>query len=82
MNTKLTLRLDEALIKRAKARARLLGKSLSQMVSDYFALLNDGADPEGGHPELPPLTRSLKGALRGGGVDRDDYLRYLDEKHR
>lgn len=80
MQTKLTLRLEEALIKRAKIRARTLGKSLSQIVSDYFALLNeDGGKPS---PELPPLTRSLKGALRGSDVDQGDYLRYLEEKHR
>ncbi len=82
MQTKLTLRLDEMLIRRAKARARLLGKSLSQMVADYFALLNEEAGQRRGSPELPPITRSLKGALRAGGVDRDDYLRYLDKKHR
>lgn len=80
MQTKLTLRLEEALIKRAKIRARKLGKSLSQIVSDYFTLLNE----DGGKApaELPPLTRSLKGALRGSDVDPGDYLRYLEEKHR
>ena len=79
MQTKLTLRLEEALIKRAKNRARKLGKSLSQIVSDYFALLNE--DDGKALPELPPLTRSLKGALRGSDVDQGDYLRYLEEKH-
>lgn len=80
MQTKLTLRLDDALIKRAKARAHALDKSLSQIVSDYFALLNgeNGKTP----PGLPPRTRSLKGALRKNAVDHDDYLRYLEEKHR
>lgn len=80
MQTKLTLRLEEALIKRAKTRARKLGKSLSQIVADYFALLNE----DGGKvpPELPPLTRSLKGSLRESDVDHGDYLRYLEEKHR
>ncbi len=36
MQTKLTLRLDEALIQRAKAEARRTGKSVSQLVAEYF----------------------------------------------
>jgi hypothetical protein len=36
METKLTLRLDEGLIKSAKKEARHRGTSLSQMVADYF----------------------------------------------
>lgn len=45
MNTKLTLRLEENLIKAAKRHAGTLGKSVSQMVADYFYLLeNDSMD--------------------------------------
>ena len=36
MNTKLTLRLDENLIKSAKNYASSSGKSVSQLVADYF----------------------------------------------
>ena len=36
MNTKLTLRLEEELIKSAKNHANIIGKSVSQMVADYF----------------------------------------------
>ena len=35
MNTKLTLRLDEELIKSAKIHASQYGKSVSQMVADW-----------------------------------------------
>lgn len=80
MQTKLTLRLDDSLIKRAKDHARKHGKSLSQIVSDYFVLLNENVGTV--QTELPAITRSLKGALRRVGVDQDDYLRYLEEKHR
>lgn len=80
MQTKLAPRLDDALIKRAKARAHALDKSLSQMVSGYFTLLNE--EPGKSYLELPPLVRSLKGALHGNDVGRSDYLRYLEEKHR
>ncbi len=80
MQSKLTLRLDERLIRRAKAIAKRRGKSVSQMVADYFASMEDAsAKPE---DPLTPLMRSLKGALRGAKVDRADYYNYLEGKHR
>jgi hypothetical protein len=41
MQTKLTLRLDKALVEKAKSYARRTGKSVFQMVADYFACLED-----------------------------------------
>lgn len=78
-STKLTLRLEKELIDRAKSFADRRGKSVSRMVADYFRLLGQG--DERGAPELPPITRSLKGALHGKTVDEADYRRYLEEKH-
>ncbi len=78
MQTKLTLRLDDRLIRRAKAYARRTGKSVSQVVGDFFARLDDEAVPE----DLSPVVRSLAGALRGGRVSEEDYRRYLVEKHK
>jgi hypothetical protein len=79
MQTKLTLRLEKRLIERAKRMAKKEGKSLSQMVADYFrALSRDSVLPE---DELPPITRSLFGLLKGTEVDEEDYRRYLDEKY-
>ena len=39
MNTKLTLRMDENLVAQAKAYAAKEGRSLSELVSAYFARL-------------------------------------------
>lgn len=39
MQTKLTLRLDHELIERAKAYARRTGKSVSEVVADFFIQL-------------------------------------------
>ena len=39
MGTKLTLRIDECLIKKAKAYSAKRGKSVSSMVADFFRLL-------------------------------------------
>ena len=62
MQTKLTLRLDDALINRAKSYAKKSGKSVSQIVAGYFSLLED--KPQKETSELTPLVRSLKGSLR------------------
>ena len=77
MQTKRTLRLDARLIERAKDHARRHRKSVSQMVADYFALL--GRQEEG--ESLAPLTRSLRGALRGADVDEEEYRRHLEERY-
>ena len=79
MQTKLTLRLDQDLIEQAKAYSAKHDKSLSQIVADYFALLEEA--PTGQALELTPLVSSLKGALRGSKVSEEDYHRHLEEKY-
>ena len=79
MQTKLTLRLEEDLIERAKVYAKGAGSSVSQLVAEYFAVLDARLDAEKG--ELTPLVRSMKGALRELDVDVDVYLRDREEKH-
>jgi len=80
MQTKLTLRMDDALVRKAKAHAKRTGRSLSQMVADFFALLDSPrTQPE---RDLSPAVRALKGALRGSKVTKEDYYRYLEEKYK
>jgi hypothetical protein len=78
MNTKLTLRLDEELIARAKRHSAKSGKSVSKLVSDYFALI-DARDAD---VEVTPRVRSLRGVLAGSGVSEREYRRHLEERHR
>lgn len=79
MSTKLTLRLEEDLIRSAKKHARILGKSVSQMVADYFYLLdNDTAKQQ---QPMTPIVKSLRGSLKGSGVDEEDYKKYLEDKY-
>lgn len=80
MNTKLTLRMDESLIRRAKQYSDETGKSVSRLVADYFALLEPGEAI--GSVTVTPRVRAWRGALAGHGLDERDYLRYLEEKHR
>jgi len=84
MQTKLTLRLDKKLIQSAKRYSARNGKSLSHMVADYFSLLSaseTGEEPATPVDRLPPITRSLYGALKAGDVSVEDYRRYLEDKH-
>ena len=78
MQTKLTLRVDEKLVKKAKAYAKKTGKSVSQLVAEYFSLLSPRPESE---RELTPAVRRLKGALKGGKSGAADYKTYLEEKH-
>lgn len=80
MNTKLTLRMDEALIGAAKEEASRRGKSVSQMVGDFFESLKPR--PRGQAEALPPITMSLVGVLARRRVSEDDYKRHLKEKYR
>ena len=79
MQTKLTLRLEENLIARAKIFAKRKGKSVSQLVADYFALLGSDGDVTG--PEMGPVTRSLRGVLCGSDVDERDYRKHIEDKY-
>lgn len=79
MQTKLTLRLDDELINRAKSYAKKKGKSVSQIVAGYFSVLD--AEPERETSEFTPLVRSLKGSLKGAKVGKKDYQEYLEEKY-
>lgn len=77
MQTKLTLRLDAGLVEQAKHVARENGKSVSQMVADYFVALSAVDRP------AAPLsgTQSLRGIMRGYDVSEQDYRTHLEEKH-
>ncbi|MCW9708204.1 DUF6364 family protein [Fodinibius salsisoli] len=79
MKNKLTLRLDDSLIKRAKKHAKQKGTSVSQMVADYFALIEiEDTSPS---KKLPPITSSLTGILKNTDIQEQDYKSYLEDKH-
>lgn len=80
MNTKLTLRLDDELIQSAKRFSSEHGKSVSQLVADYFALIEAGAASK--ETEPTPRVRSLLGALAGGTISEQDWRRHVEAKHK
>jgi len=87
MQTKLTLRLDDALIEKAKAWAQDRRISLSQAVAEIFAQLPGKRTRKTPSP-FSPWTRSLIGAAANKGKTptdekvRHDYLDYLAAKHK
>lgn len=79
MQVKLTLRMDAELIRKMKRYSKRNGKSISQMVADFFDLVNSEPDDE---EDISPRVRSLYGVLAGREVSEQDYRTYLEEKHK
>lgn len=81
MQTKLTLRLDSTLIRRAKEYAHQSGKSVSSVVAAYFASLGGQGN---GRKRPTPKSDSLYGILRSSKktVDESHYYKYLEKKYK
>jgi hypothetical protein len=77
MQTKLTLRLEDELIKQAKEHAKEQGKSLSQIVADYFTIFTKQNKKQ----KIAPITQSLIGILKDSSLDEKDYKKHLEEKY-
>ncbi len=78
MNTKLTLRMDEAVVRKAKIEAKRRGKSVSRMVAEFIESIGLQQNSE---KELPPTTASLVGILKGKEISKEDYKTHLQEKY-
>ena len=77
MNTKLTLTLENDVIKIAKDFAKEKGQSLSELVENYFKLLTKNSKTESSH-ELSPRVKALKGILKVN--EGFDYKEVLEEE--
>lgn len=73
---KLTLRLDEEIIERAKQLARERGDSVSGMTERYFRNLSEPR--ESGEGTSPMIAR-MRGIIRE--ADREEYEEHLHEKY-
>jgi hypothetical protein len=79
MQTKLTLRLDAELIAKAKRYGKRTGRSVSQMVADYFALLDQDIVADDGE-QITPIVASLHGALSNLEIDAGELQREMLEE--
>lgn len=65
-----TLSIDEQVIARARKKAKVMGKSLNELVRDYLQKLAGGDDPEKSIEEFERL--SGQGHSRGWRFNRDE----------
>ena len=83
--SKLTLHVDDHLIRAAKEEASARHTSVSKLVSDYFRVLSARPADKAEQLPLPPITASLLGCIRGAGSGAEDpikaYVDYLEDKH-
>ncbi|MEK6477516.1 DUF6364 family protein [Catalinimonas sp. 4WD22] len=79
MNTKLTLKLDKAIIERAKQYAKSHHTSVSKMVEDYLHMLTA---EDRSSIEVTPLVESLTGIIDTQEKDyKREYADYLSKKY-
>ncbi|HEY6322238.1 MAG TPA: DUF6364 family protein [Thermoanaerobaculia bacterium] len=81
MDTKLTLKLDQRVIDKAKVYARHRGVSLSRVVESYFLGLTRDEAPSSREPT--GIVAELAGILAGKDVDvsKQSYADYLVRKY-
>jgi len=83
MNTKLTLSLDDNLIKQAKIYAKTNNKSVSQLVSAFFSVLSDNSSKSTIQQTVPkPITAKLLACMPESKLDESDHSSYLDNKYK
>ncbi len=82
METKLTLRLNDKVIKRAKIYAKKHKTSLSKMIEAYLDSLTNETDTENKN-NITPLVENLSGVidLPSGFDYKKEYTEYLTEKY-
>lgn len=83
MNTKLTLSIDEAVIKRAKTFVRKNHTSLSQVIENYLSELTR-KEKSTDNDSISPLVKGLSGVLQlPDNYDfKKDKTAHLQEKYK
>lgn len=61
MNAKLTLTIDETIIKKAKIYAKKHGRSLSDVVENFLKILTSEQDKI---DDITPVVKSLRGSFK------------------
>lgn len=79
MQTKLTLRVEEAVVRKAKQLAKKRGTSVSRIFGEFISSQSDELPSD----ELPPVTSSMVGIIRkeGAEIDESDYGKHLEDRY-
>ena len=80
MDTKLTLKLEQSVIEKAKDYAKRQKTSLSRLIENYLLDITDEEDVQ---EKITPLVRSLSGIidLPNDYDHKKDYTDYLAKKY-
>lgn len=80
MDAKLTIRLNENVISRAKNYAKKRKTSLSKMIENYLDIVSK---PESEESEFTPLVKSLSGVIKlpDNYNYKKDYEEFLTQKY-
>lgn len=79
METKLTLKLDQSVIKSVKIYAEKNNRSISKLVEDYFRNLVLETDDK--KSNISPLVQELSGIISESDLSGIDYVDYLEKKY-
>jgi len=79
METKLTLKLDQSVIKSVKVYAEKNNRSLSKLVEDYFRNLILESDNK--RAQISPLVQELSGIISEKDLNGINYTDYLESKY-
>jgi len=72
--------MEKELIESAKLHSEKTGQPLSRMVSDFFKVLQETEPVE--EERMTPRVRRLRGSFKDPSLSKEDYKKYLEEKHR
>lgn len=79
MDSKLTLKLNESVIKQAKLYAKKNNVSLSRMIENYLQAITKTKNNK---TKISPLVQSLTGVIQLENKDyRKDYTDFLSQKY-
>lgn len=78
METKLTLKLDDNVIKSVKRYAGRNHRSVSRLAEDYFRKLAEEAPSRGRNS---PLVEELSGIVAEADANKADYVAHLERKY-
>ena len=76
MSTKLTLTMEEKVIRKAKRYAKEQGRSLSGIIENYLKVIIQEENKD--KKEITPLVKSLKGSFKA--PESFDYKKELTER--
>ncbi|MCL9980375.1 MAG: DUF6364 family protein [Bacteroidia bacterium] len=81
MDTKLTLKLSQEVIEKAKEYAKFNQVSLSKLIENYLENITSKMEQP---YEITPLVRSLSGVIKENSRDdhKQEYAKYLEEKYK